>query len=902
MMRLNRLYVLLLSSFLVMSVRGEEQGASGNAAQNEKKSSSNTARAHELSLEDGTSHEQAPQGWDDLTTEDISDLDEDIMLYSKDDVSLKILEEAYTRERVKEKLYMNTNRESKNTVSGMAQMGSQAGDAMDESIALEREDKSEMKETDVHSESKSEVDVEKQNDGISTVESVTVVEEEDHGNEETRSASEAWSGGADGQAVDEVVDAEIASNPADFASSELSTEDLEHAESGGEVVTSVFGETASTKISTMLQEPKDDFRTTDDKTINNADTDKEHTVEEQGQVDNVGEHLFRKALYYFQDFHEDSKVISMMYTAVKYGSDDALCFLARAQLFGLLDSPTQGFSREPDVAFALPLLEELVVERGHPEAQSLLAFIYSAGVNVDIDIPKSLIYQTFATEMGESYASASLGYKYFRGRNVPQDCTTAKQLYLSATANVAEGLKTGLIKPGEMIRLAQDEDHTMHNGMSQWDVLQYYQYMAQRGDIPSALIMGQVLLQGAHGIEQDPAQAADMFTQAAQAGSPDAKAFLASMHHTGVGVEGSNLTAYRLYKEAAEEGNSQGQNGLGQMYMHGIVVPQSYLTALKYFSLSAAQGNAEALFNVATLHYNGLGTPVDYKKAYENFQHSAKRGYTLSLYYLGMMHHLGVGTARSCDLAVTYLKNVYDRAASSELMADAYMAYKDGYTSKALLTYMYVAESGNELAQANAGYILELLATRHGQMTLHSHPNWIPKEDVEAHALLQWTKAAEQRSSEAILKKGDHYYYGWGVNASLSTAVECYRTAGTMHNAQALFNLGYMYERGEGTAQDFQLAKRFYDQSKDVSVDARIPVNLALLELKVRATIVSTLSWIESEGFKDKEDHPAHVWGDHWGIILVALLLTVLVSLIHLRRTLYGIDAYELEHINDQRN
>ncbi|KNC86103.1 hypothetical protein SARC_01719 [Sphaeroforma arctica JP610] len=651
-----------------------------------------------------------------------------------------------------------------------------------------------------------------------------------------------------------------------------------------------------------------------------------HMPEEIGEMDadedrmaagDVGDHLFVKARQYFDEYADDAKVISMMKVASKYGSDAATEFLARQHVFGLLNAPSQGYLPEPDVASALPLLTTLVEEKGYPEAQSLAGFLYGSGVGVDIDIAKSIVYMRFAAETGESYASAALGYRYFRGRNVPQDCAKAMELYLVAATAVAEDLKSGMTKAAEMIRLAQDEDQRNQNGMSQWDILQYYQYMAQRGDIQSALIMGQVLLQGAHGMDQDPGAAADYFNAAAEAGNAEAKAFLASMHHSGVGVESSNLTAFKLYKEAAEEGNAQGQNGLGQMYMLGIVVPQNYEMALKYFTLAAAQGNAEALYNAATMYYSGLGTKVDYKKAFDNFSSSARNGYTLALYHLGIMHNLGFGTSKSCDHAVTYFKNIYDRAGHAHLLAEAYAAFKDGDTSRSLMIYMYIAETGSELAQANAAYILDLLATRHGQLTLHSHPKWISTESVEAYALLQWIKAAEQRSSEAILKKGDHYYFGWGVNASHTTAVECYRTAGTMHNAQALFNIGYMTERGEGVSQDFALAKRYYDQSKEVSQDARVPVYIALAGLRARKLYTDFVQFVKEDnlfkinlnnveinfengvlhGINEfyQEVHPATVWGPDWEYHVIFILFIVLITLIHFRRMFYSIEAFETE-------
>lgn len=53
------------------------------------------------------------------------------------------------------------------------------------------------------------------------------------------------------------------------------------------------------------------------------------------------------------------------------------------------------------------------------------------------------------------------------------------------------------------------------------------------------------------------------------------------------------------------------------------------------------------------------------------------------------------------------------------------------------------------------------------------------------------------------------------------------------HNAQAMFNLGYMHEQGLGMKRDWHLAKRCYDLAAETSVDAKVPVALALAKLSI---------------------------------------------------------------------
>lgn len=84
------------------------------------------------------------------------------------------------------------------------------------------------------------------------------------------------------------------------------------------------------------------------------------------------------------------------------------------------------------------------------------------------------------------------------------------------------------------------------------------------------------------------------------------------------------------------------------------------------------------------------------------------------------------------------------------------------------------------------------------------------------------------------MKLGDYYYYGLGTPVDYETAAVHYRLASEQqHNAQAMFNLGYMHEQGLGMAKDIHLAKRCYDLAAETSPDAKVPVALALLKLNL---------------------------------------------------------------------
>lgn len=73
-----------------------------------------------------------------------------------------------------------------------------------------------------------------------------------------------------------------------------------------------------------------------------------------------------------------------------------------------------------------------------------------------------------------------------------------------------------------------------------------------------------------------------------------------------------------------------------------------------------------------------------------------------------------------------------------------------------------------------------------------------------------------------------------GTERDYERAAEAYMHAKSQSNAQAMFNLGYMHEHGQGLPFDLHLAKRYYDQALEIDPAAKLPVTLALSSLWIR--------------------------------------------------------------------
>jgi SEL1 protein len=104
--------------------------------------------------------------------------------------------------------------------------------------------------------------------------------------------------------------------------------------------------------------------------------------------------------------------------------------------------------------------------------------------------------------------------------------------------------------------------------------------------------------------------------------------------------------------------------------------------------------------------------------------------------------------------------------------------------------------------------------------------------------------------------------------------------ADQQHNAQAMFNLGYMHEQGLGMKKDIHLAKRSYDLAAETNADAKIPVALALLKLQF---VYKVETWKNENPFKLLMGLDENI-ASNWDLYLITFGTIVLGIIIYSRR------------------
>lgn len=403
-----------------------------------------------------------------------------------------------------------------------------------------------------------------------------------------------------------------------------------------------------------------------------------------------GEKDYRAAYYYL------SKAASRGHTKAREE-------MAIAMLFG------DHVSR--NITGAREIFEELSVTKGSPRSQFYLGFFYSTGLGVRSNQAKALTMFTFGALGGDPLAQMALGYRYWSSINVVSNCEMALNFYRKVAATVAKRISSNSVGTiVHRIRLYDEEEKV--TGQSQVmlddDLVQYYQLLADRGDIQAQYGLGLLHYQGARGLNMQYDKALHYFSRAAEAGNNYAMAYLGKLYlEGGPHIKQDNSTAIRYFKMAAEKNNPIGQAGLGIVYFYGQGVEKDYAKALKYFQLSADQGYVEGHFLLGIMFYYGYGVRKDYKMSVKYFNLAAQLGHVLGYYNLAQMHATGTGVLRSCQTATELYKNVAERGSSSHLFMEAHNAYKENNIEAALIKYMFLAELAYEVSQSNVAYILD---------------------------------------------------------------------------------------------------------------------------------------------------------------------------------------------------
>lgn len=258
--------------------------------------------------------------------------------------------------------------------------------------------------------------------------------------------------------------------------------------------------------------------------------------------------------------HNRADGFALLYKAAKMGHKMAKVNIAWAQILG---NPL-----DLDVEEAKKVFEELSVN-GMPEAHMGLGFMYATGIGYNVSQSKALVHYTMSAVGDNSFAQMALGFRYWSGVTVPNSCEKALDYYRKVAKKVASEVTFSGGPAVHRVRLLDEvENSGISSGVLDNDLIDYYELLANKGDVQAQVGLGQLHYQGGRGIPLDHRRALNYFLPAANAGNAIAMAFLGKIYLEGSeNIKADNETAFKYFKKAADLGNPVGQSGLGIMYL-----------------------------------------------------------------------------------------------------------------------------------------------------------------------------------------------------------------------------------------------------------------------------------------------------------------------------------------------
>ena len=564
-----------------------------------------------------------------------------------------------------------------------------------------------------------------------------------------------------------------------------------------------------------------------------------------------------------------AEAVRLLNRAAKNQEPDALFLLAEMNFFG-------NYTHPRDYREAFRRYSALASLNGNSSAQHIVGFMHATGIDgaVERDQAKALTYHTFSALGGNTKSQMTVAYRHHSGIGTPRNCNEAAYFYKlvadKAVAYARSGPPGGQSLQKDSYRIVDENGGVYGEGASVVssgvnankagpssdshaafdDVLEYLDLMSRKGDLKATFSLGRLHYEGSRTMKRNLktahayfrivarkywAKDGSVLTEDNGVGRVASKAagYLGRMQLRGEGMEQSFEKALVWFKRGLANGDALCQYELGLMYLNGLGVRKDPVTAADYFKEAANQdfASAQTYLGQLFLDQGDMNTAIRY------FDLAARHGHIEAFYHLAEISNNGIGRERSCGVATAYYKLVAEKAEQIHSAFDeANNAYDGGDYETALATYMMAAEQGYESAQANVAYMLD------GHQSVLSLDSLIPWKKHRkalrnaALALIYWTRSAKQSNIDSMVKMGDYYLSGSGIQADMEKAASCYTTAAEQHHsAQALWNLGWIHENGIGVEQDFHLAKRFYDQALETNQEAYLPVKMSLIKLRMRS-------------------------------------------------------------------
>ncbi|CAI2177922.1 8907_t:CDS:2, partial [Funneliformis geosporum] len=227
-----------------------------------------------------------------------------------------------------------------------------------------------------------------------------------------------------------------------------------------------------------------------------------------------------------------------------------------------------------------------------------------------------------------------------------------------------------------------------------------------------------------------------------------------------------------------------------------------YITSQEILNwLLRNQNNPNNIFLLGYFNYFGIEICEDDKKAFNLFFNASNQNHKLAHFFVGECYRYGNGTKKNEQLAFEYYKKLANRNCAAAQLQISY-CYEKGIgikkdVKKAIYWYQKAAHNGNIVAIYNLG---------------NCYRNGIGVNKNYHKAFKLYKKSAKNGCLSGITMVGYCYHRGKGTIVDKRNAFDLFYKAANLGDGIAQYNLGIMYEKGDGIKKNMELATYWYKQ------------------------------------------------------------------------------------------
>lgn len=366
----------------------------------------------------------------------------------------------------------------------------------------------------------------------------------------------------------------------------------------------------------------------------------------------------------------------------------------------------------------------------------------------------------------------------------------------------------------------------------------HFKEAAARDYLPAIYRLSRCYFEG-RGVCKNRATARRMLQYAADSGYVSAAYTLGSKLLEGEGLPKDEAEGLRYLRMAAKGGNGYAAYRLGLCYRDGQAVAADRNRYLRYMKQAVQLGDADAVFQLANVQFHR----ENYTDTYDLMRLLADTGYPAALSFLAFLLKHGTGCEKDTEAALRLYRKGAQAGDADCLAGYAELTEQTGdddrTQQKAFRLWQRAAEAGNERAETELAFrydvgkgvrknnkkanelYLAVLEKREDMTAAfnlaYNYYYGIGTEEDEARAAHYFEIAYRMGSTYAPLYLGRCCLHGQGAERDVRKAVQYLREAAEDDIAEAMEELGYLYDSGmDSLAADPKAAARWWRKGAEL--------------------------------------------------------------------------------------